>query len=85
MNLAEELLKAFEGFRSAHGQTEVSAQRTAGKQKAKSYIVRNPLTLELMQRHIDGKQGVGAIPINEDNKCRFGALDIDQCTYILFL
>ena len=78
MNLAEELMKAFEGFRSAHGQTEVSTQRTAGKQKAKSYIVRNPLTLELMQSHIDGKQGVGAIPINEDNKCRFGALDIDQ-------
>ena len=78
MNLAEELLEAFEGFRSAHGQTEVSAQRTAGKQKAKSYIVRNPLTLELVQKHIDGKQGIGAIPINEDNKCRFGALDIDQ-------
>ena len=78
MNLAEELMKAFEGFRSAHGQTEVSTQRMAGKQKAKSYIVRNPLTLELMQRHIDGKQGVGAIPINEDNKCKFGALDIDQ-------
>ena len=78
MNLAEELMKAFEGFRSAHGQTEVSAQRTAGKQKAKSYIVRNPLTLELMQKHIDGKQGVGAIPINEDNKCKFGALDIDH-------
>ena len=77
MNLAEELLKAFEGFRTAHGQTEVSTQRMAGKQKAKSYIVRNPLTLELVQRHIEGKQGVGAIPINEDNKCKFGALDID--------
>jgi len=46
VNLAEELMKAFEGFRSAHGQTEVSTQRMAGKQKAKSYIVRNPLTLE---------------------------------------
>jgi len=78
VNIAEELMKAFEGFKSAHGQTEVSAQRTAGKQKAKSYIVRQPLTLELIQSHIDGKQGVGAIPINEDNKCRFGALDIDQ-------
>jgi len=78
VNLAEELLEAFEGFKSAHGQTEVSAQRTAGKQKAKSYIVRQPLTLELIQSHIDGKQGVGAIPINEDNKCKFGALVIDQ-------
>ena len=56
MNLAEELLKIFEGFSSAHGQTEVSNQRMNGKQKAKSFIVRQPLTLELMQGHIDGKK-----------------------------
>ena len=49
-----------------------------GKQKAKSFIVRNPLTLELMQGHIDGIKGVGAIPINAENKCKFGALDIDE-------
>ena len=78
MNLAEELLKAFEGFSSAHGQTEVSNQRMNGKQKAKSFIVRQPLTLELIEGHINGKRGVGAIPINEQNKCKFGALDIDQ-------
>ena len=28
-----------------------------------------------MQGHIDGEQGVGAIPINEENKC--SVLDID--------
>ena len=78
MNLAEELLEAFIGFSTAHGQTEVSQERTAGKQKAKSFIVRNPLTLELIQGHIQGRKGVGAIPINEENKCKFGALDIDQ-------
>ena len=78
MNLTEELLLAFEGFDGAHGQTEVSNQRMNGKQKAKSFIVRNPLTLELMQGHIDGKKGVGSIPINAENKCKFGALDIDE-------
>ena len=78
MNLAEELLQAFIGFSTAHGQTEVSQERTAGKQKAKSFIVRNPLTLELIEGHINGTKGVGAIPINEENKCKFGALDIDQ-------
>ena len=78
MNLAEELLEAFTGFSTAHGQTEVSQERTAGKQKAKSFIVRNPLTLQLIEGHINGKKGVGAIPINEENKCRFGALDIDE-------
>jgi len=78
VKLAEELLEAFKGFSSAHGQTDVSQERTAGKQKAKSFIVRNPLTLQLMEGHIGGKKGIGAIPINEENKCRFGALDIDQ-------
>lgn len=78
MNITEEFLKAFEGFSQAHGQTDVSNQRMNGKQKAKSFIVRQPLTLELVQGHLDGKKGVGAIPINENNKCKFGALDIDQ-------
>ena len=78
MNLTEELLLAFEGFDGAHGQTEVSNQRMNGKQKAKSFIVRNPLTLELMQGHVDGRKGVGSIPINAENKCKFGALDIDE-------
>lgn len=78
MNLTEELLLAFEGFDGAHGQTEVSNQRMNGKQKAKSFIVRNKLTLELMQGHVDGIKGVGSIPINAENKCKFGALDIDE-------
>jgi len=78
VNLTEELLLAFEGFDGAHGQTEVSNQRMNGKQKAKSFIVRNPLTLELMQGHVDGRKGVGSIPINAENKCKFGALDIDE-------
>jgi len=78
VNLSEELLEAFKGFSGAHGQTDVSQERTAGKQKAKSFIVRNPLTLELIEGHISGKKGIGAIPINEENKCRFGALDIDE-------
>ena len=34
--------------------------------------------MELVQSHLDGGNGVGSIPINEDNKCKFGALDIDQ-------
>ena len=56
MNIAEEFLKAFEGFSQAHGQTDVSNQRMNGKQKAKSFIVRQPLTLELVQGHLDGKK-----------------------------
>ena len=78
MNQAERFMAAFEGFSAAHGQTQISDERRAGKQKAKSFIVRKPLTLELIVAHLEGKGGVGSIPINENNKCKFGALDIDQ-------
>lgn len=78
MNQAERFMAAFEGFSAAHGQTQISEERRAGKQKAKSFIVRKPLTLELIVGHLEGKHGVGSIPINENNQCKFGALDIDQ-------
>ena len=70
-------MAAFAGFGAAHGRTDISEERRAGKTKAKSYVVRKPLTVDLVQSHLDGGNGVGAIPINEDNKCKFGALDID--------
>mgnify|MGYP001095735184 FL=1 len=78
MNRSERFMAAFTGFSAAHGQTQISDERRAGKQKAKSRIVRQPLTLELIKQHLEGKNGVGSIPINEDNQCKFGALDIDK-------
>ena len=42
-----------------------------------SFIVKQPLTKELIQEHLDGKKGIGSIPINKDNNCYFGVLDID--------
>ena len=78
MNQAERFMAAFEGFSTAHGQTKISDERRAGKQKAESRIIRAPLTIELVTSHLEGKMGVGSIPINENSQCKFGALDIDQ-------
>jgi len=77
MSLAQRMLAIFEGSRIAHGTTTVGRIGRTGKAEAVSRIVKSPLTEDLIQGHIDGKQGVGAIPINEDNECRWGALDID--------
>ena len=77
MSLADEMLAAFEGSKVAHGTTTVGRIGRNGKADADSRIVRQALTVEIMQGHIDGEQGVGAIPINEENKCKWGALDID--------
>jgi len=77
MSLAERMLAAFEGSKVAHGITTVGRIGRNGKADAESRIIRRPLTRELLEGHIDGTQGVGAIPINEENKCQWGVLDID--------
>ena len=77
MSIAERFMKAFEGSTAAHGQTEIGSTRRNGKTEAKSFVVREPLTEEKVSQHLDGATGVGAIPINEDNNCKFGAIDID--------
>ena len=34
----------------------------------------------LIQEHLEGKKGIGSIPINKDNNCYFGVLYIDTYT-----
>lgn len=77
MSQSKRLLAAFAGAKNAHGTTTVGRITRNGKADSKSRIIREPLTEDLVQDHIDGKQGVGAIPINEQNQCRFGAIDVD--------
>ena len=50
-------MAAFEGFSAAHGQTQISNERRAGK-KANSFIVRKPLTIDLIRAHLNGTNGV---------------------------
>ena len=77
-NSAQRFLDLFLGSQGAHGQTDVLGRQRNGKQEARYEIVRAPLTVDLVQDHLDGKLGVGSIPIDETNHCRFGALDIDD-------
>ncbi len=77
MSSAERLLAAFEGSTAAYGETTVGRIGRKGKAEAKSFIRRGQMTVEMVQKHIDGQQGVGAIPITQENMCRFGALDVD--------
>jgi len=77
MSLAQQMLATFEGSRVAHGTTHVGRIGRNGKADADSRIVREPLTSDLIQSHFDGTKGIGAIPINDKNECRWGALDVD--------
>lgn len=80
MTLAARFLKAFEGSQEGHGKTTVTDNKRSrdGKAEAKSFVIRGPLSEEDAQKHLDGIQGIGNIPINRDNMCKFGAIDIDE-------
>tara|TARA_R100000426_G_scaffold4271_3_gene6660 strand:+ start:5867 stop:7396 length:1530 start_codon:yes stop_codon:yes gene_type:complete len=78
MDLVDRFAAAFEGSDKAHGQTTVGAKRRNGKTEAKSLIVKEPLTKELIAQHLNGHKGVGSIPITDQNVCKFGVLDIDK-------
>lgn len=76
MELASILSEIFQGNNNVHGVYTINSQEGA-KLVGKAATVRRPVTEELWQGHINGRQGIGIIPIDEDSKCFFGAIDID--------
>lgn len=72
----------FEGFTQAYGvylvkKSDLDAS-TGGKVKGQAASLIGEVTQELWSKHLTGKQGLGVIPINEYNMCRFGAIDVDD-------
>ena len=77
--MIEKFKNIFEGLDRAHGVTIVGESNGNGtKVKGKSFVKREPITNELWQKHLDGTDSLGVIPINDDNKCKRGCIDIDS-------
>ena len=77
--MIEKFKNIFEGLDRAHGVTIVGESNGNGtKVKGKSFVKREPVTDELWQKHLDGIDSLGVIPINDDNKCKWGCIDIDS-------
>ena len=70
----------FEGNNSAYGIMKLTGEVTEkGKAVAKALIKREEVTDKLWQEHVEGKEpALGIIPINENNECRSGCIDIHE-------
>jgi hypothetical protein len=70
----------FEGNNSAYGQLILTGETTEkGKAIGKAFIKREVIPDQLWQDHLDGKDpALGVIPINEQNMCRWGCIDVDE-------
>jgi len=75
----EKFSAIFDGLKEAYGYFKIEKTSAGGKAKGKAGVLREPRTAKLWENHLSGNGiGLGIIPINEDNCCKWGCIDIDQ-------
>lgn len=78
---AQRMMSLFRGYGGAHG-THGRIDRN-GSRGAKIEIkktaktLREPVTEELWEQHLSGERALGIIPIDENNECSWGCIDVD--------
>jgi hypothetical protein len=80
MSIAKGFLELFKGNDRAHGVFNVATgeRERDGKKQGVARVIKEATTIELWEAHLEGRAGLGVIPIRDDNHCFFGAIDIDQ-------
>ena len=71
------LFKIFPGLHRAYGHFFIT-ERKGPKLDGYGKTIREKYDENLWVQHLTGKIGLGVIPINEDNKCKWGCLDVDD-------
>lgn len=75
----EKFASIFDGLAEAYGYFKISGRTASGKNTGKAGIIRGPRTMRLYEEHLSGSgTGLGIIPINADNMCKWGCIDVDQ-------
>ena len=76
--LSQEFFDLFKGLERAHGRYDLSTENQDGqKQGGTARTVQETITLHEWDLHLKGERGLGVIPIRDDNKVYWGAIDID--------
>ena len=79
MSDAKKFAAIFDGLKLAYGTYKIDRTKTNGKQAGKASVLKEPRTLSHWEGHLSGKgDSIGIIPINEDNSCTWGCIDVDQ-------
>ena len=84
MDNAKRFAGIFDGLQCAYGTYRIDRKNQNGKNTGKAQVIKSPRTDELWEGHLSGQgDAIGIIPINEDNNCKWGCIDVD--TYPLYL
>ena len=71
-------IEIFSGLDRAYGQTQSREKNEAGKLEGRSWLVKEHITINNWNNHLEGKEpSLGIIPIDDNNQCKWGAIDVD--------
>jgi hypothetical protein len=79
MSNAKKFEAIFDGHAGAYGTFTIEGKKENGKSIGRANVVRSTRTTDLFEGHLSGDGvGMGIIPINEDNNCKWGCIDVDE-------
>jgi hypothetical protein len=73
----ERFKNRFAGLSRAFGQYRVVTEEKSGKKTGPRSTVKRTLSDAVWTRHLEGKVGLGVVPIRDDGSVVFGAIDVD--------
>jgi hypothetical protein len=72
------LFAGYIGQHGTHGVPELDPNGFKWSIKKTARTIKQPVTEELWQQHLNGKRPLGIVPICADSTCVWGSIDIDQ-------
>ena len=75
--LSDDFFNVFPGLTRAYGKFTIT-QTKGVKLDGFGNTIREPYTKDLWKLHLEGKIGLGVVPINEESKCKWACLDVDD-------
>jgi hypothetical protein len=80
LSSAERFQKLFNGLDRVYGRYDIDQDLSSRKVKVagRARTIAEPVTDDLFRKHLAGDQGLGIVPIRDDQCCVFAAIDIDQ-------
>lgn len=80
-DIVRRMMRLFEGYADAYGtyeNEEFSERKGKLEIRGSAKTVRQRLTRELWELHIEGKKPLGVIPIRDNDTCLWGCIDVDK-------
>jgi len=77
-NTAERFMQLYRGYELRHGQYTITREELSGKLSGRADTVDKAPSLQDYKDHLDGKKGIGIIPLTNKNLAYFAAIDIDN-------